>query len=99
AASAGCADNGGRIDGGNEALSPQERRLQDLENKVAQMQRRLDALNPSRFDDDTARLRDEMRALRGDLEKTRYDSQQVDKRNRDLYVDLDRRLTRLEGGT
>jgi tol-pal system protein YbgF len=96
----GCAANGAsRVDGGNvDSLSPQERRLQALENKVAQMQRRLDALNTTRFDEDNQRLRDDMRGMRGDLEKTRFDSQQLDKRNRDLYTDLDRRMSRLEGG-
>ena len=96
----GCAAGGAsRVDGGNQdALSPEERRLQALENKVAQMQRRLEALNTTRFDDDNQRLRDDMRGMRGDLEKTRYDSAQLDKRNRDLYVDLDRRMSRLEGG-
>lgn len=95
-----CASNlGGPVDGGSEALSPAERRMQALETKVAQLQRRLDALNTNRFDEDNQRIKDDMRALRGDIEKTRFDYQQQDRRSKDLYTDLDRRLARLEGGS
>lgn len=97
AAVSGCAsDMGGRVDGGTQALSPEERRLQALENKLVQMQRRLDALNTTRFDDDNQRLKDDMRGLRGDVEKSRFDTQQQDARNKNMYLDLDRRLQRLE---
>lgn len=93
----GCASNlGGRVDGGEDALSPEERRLQALETKVAEMNRRLNALNTQRFDEDNQKLRDDMRSLRGEMEKTRFDSQQQEKRSKDLYMDLDRRLQKLE---
>lgn len=96
---AGCASElGGRVDGAPEDnLSPEERRLQAVEGKLAQMQRRLDALNTTRFDEDNMRLRDEMRALRGDVEKARYDLQLSDSRSKNLYQDLDRRLQAVEG--
>ena len=95
----GCASSmGGQVDGRVEALSPEERRLQALETKVAQMQRRLNALNTTRFDEDNQRLKDDMRTLRGDVEKTRFDYTQQDRRGKDLYLDLDRRLQRLESG-
>lgn len=96
-----CASSmGGAVDGRGtaDALSPEERRLQALETRVAQLQRRLDALNTTRFDEDNQRLRDDMRALRGEVEKSRYDTQVQDRRSRDLYTDLDRRLQRFEGG-
>ena len=95
----GCASSmGGQVDGRADALSPEERRLQALETKMAQMQRRLDALNTTRFDEDNQRLKDDMRTLRGDVEKTRFDYTQQDRRGKDLYMDLDRRLQRLEAG-
>lgn len=100
AALSGCASGAStRVDGSIEALSPEERRLQALETKVAAMQRRLEALNTTRFDDDNMKMRDDMRSLRGEVEKTRFDYQQQDRRSKDLYTDLDRRLQRLETGT
>lgn len=97
---AGCASSmGGSVDGGSaDALSPAERRLQALETKVAQLQRRLDALNTTRFDDDNLRLKDDMRTLRGDVEKARFDATQQANRATGAYADLDNRLRRLEGG-
>lgn len=93
----GCAsDLGGPVNGGQQALSPEERRMQALEAKVVQMQRKLDALNTTRFDDDNQRLKDDMRTLRGDVEKTRFDYVAQDRRSKELYSDLDRRLQRLE---
>lgn len=97
---AGCASNyGGPIGGSGQAvLSPEERRLQDLENKTAAMSRRLDNLNASGTDQELARLRDELRELRGMVEKIRYDSDQRDKTAKDQYLDIDQRLQRLESG-
>lgn len=93
----GCASPSASLDSGSlDALSPEERRLQAVESKVAQLQRRLDSLNTLRFDDETGRLRDDMRALRGDVERSRNELQQTDRRSKDLYQDLDRRLQALE---
>jgi tol-pal system protein YbgF len=98
---AGCAAPAATGRGGDSLsaynLSPEERRLQEVENKLTLVQRRLDALNTLRFDDENLRLRDDMRALRGDVEKLRYDLQQFDARSKNLYGDLDRRLQALEG--
>jgi len=94
----GCADFGGPISGsGQPVLSPQERRLQDLENKTAQMSRRVDTLSSSGADQDLIRLRDEVRDLRGLVEKLRYDSDQRERANKDYYQDLSSRLQRFEG--
>ena len=92
----GCADTGGPI-GGSGQLSPQERRLQDLENKTAAVSRRLDNLNSSATDQELSRLRDDLRDLRGTVEKLRYDSDQRDRTTKDLYQDINSRLQRLEG--
>lgn len=95
----GCADFGGPISGSSEpVLSPQERRLQDVETKLAQASRRIDAVNLAEIDQESNKVREELRALRGDIEKMSFDLQQREKSNRDLYADLDRRMQRLEGG-
>lgn len=43
-------------------------------------------------------LRAEIQALRGQNEELRHELEQLKQRNRDQYVDLDSRLSRLEGG-
>lgn len=92
-------DFGGPISGGgSDKLSPAERRLQAVESRVAELSRRLDAVNLTGMDQENLRLRDELRSLRGELERLRYDFDQVQRRSREQYMDLDRRLQRLEGG-
>lgn len=94
----GCAssDFGGNISGSGDALSPQERRLQQAETKVAELSRRLDAVNLAGMDQENQRLRDDVRSLRGEVERMRFDNDQLQRRNKDLYADLDRRLQRFE---
>ncbi|MES0873463.1 tol-pal system protein YbgF [Sinimarinibacterium thermocellulolyticum] len=92
-------DFGGPISGGStDKLSPTERRLQAMESRVAELSRRLDAVNLTGMDQENLRLRDDLRSLRGEVERMRYDFDQMQKRGRDQYIDLDRRLQRLEGG-
>jgi tol-pal system protein YbgF len=92
---AACAsDYGGSIAGGNDVLSPEERRLQAVESRTAVLQRRLDAANLGGMDEQSQHLRDDMRTLRGDLEKLRYDFDQSQQRSRDFET----RLQRLEAG-
>lgn len=93
----GCADFGGPVDGGKQ-LSPTEIRLQAAEAKQAEISKRLDALNQVMIDTNAGgRSADELRSLRGDVEKLRFDLDSMEKRNRDLYQDLDRRIAKLEG--
>jgi tol-pal system protein YbgF len=95
----GCADFGGPVDA-NKPLSPTEIRLQAAETKLAEISKRLDAMNQVLMDTGPgSRSVEELRSLRGDVEKLRYDLDSQEKRNRDLYQDLDRRITKLEGGT
>lgn len=94
---AACADFGGPISSSTRtALSPEERRLQEVETKTAQIMRRLDSLNLSQSDQDVSRLREEVRLLRGDVEKVRFDLDARERSSKDLYIDLDRRLQRIE---
>ena len=94
---AGCASTG-RVDGGADVLSPEERRLQTVETRMAEMSRRLNGINYAGLDQDNLKLRDEIRSLRGEVERLRYDYESQSKRNKDQYLDLDRRLQRFEGG-
>lgn len=97
----GCAADGStqRIGGGSvDNLSPSERRLQAVENKLIEIQRRIGAQDSSRLDDEQLRLRDEIRNLRGEIERVTYDFRQQENRSKQLYVDLDERLQRLESG-
>lgn len=95
---AGCASSyGGRISSdGGEALSPEERRLQQAENKLLELSRRIDSVNFAGMDQENLRLRDDIRALRGEMERLRFDMDQQAKRSREQYLDLDRRLQRFE---
>jgi tol-pal system protein YbgF len=94
---AGCAsDYGGRIASDQTALSPEERRLQAAETKVAELSRRLDTVNLTGMDQENQRLRDDIRALRGEMERLRYDFDQQSKGNAGQIAALDRRLQRFE---
>ena len=84
-----------RIEGLRQELSQQgkdnEVRIQRLEESirnigVIELVRQLDALNA------------EIARLRGQLEIVSNENQQVQKRQRDFYLDLDSRMKRLEGG-
>ena len=96
----GCAsDFGGPISSNsNTVLSPAERRLQEVETKTAQIMRRLDAMNATQTDQDLTRLRDEIRFLRGDVEKLRFDLDTRDRSTKELFSNLDRRLAQVEAG-
>src|SRR5690606_32458536 len=93
---AACASEyGGSVSGsGNDVLSPEERRLQAVESRLAVVQRRLDAANLGGMDEQNQHLRDDLRTLRGDVEKLRYDFDQSQQRSRDLET----RIQRLEAG-
>jgi tol-pal system protein YbgF len=96
----GCAsDFGGPISSSSKtALSPSERRLQEVETKTAQLVRRVDAMNATQTDQDLTRLRDEIRFLRGDVEKLRFDVDSRDRSTKDLLGSFDRRLAQVEAG-
>lgn len=94
---AGCAGGyGGPISGGSDNLSPAERRLQAVESRVAELSRRLDAVNLTGMDQENIRLRDDLRQIRGEMERLRYEFDQTQRRSREQYLDLDRRLQRFE---
>jgi tol-pal system protein YbgF len=63
---------------------------------MAEMSRRLDGINYAGLDQDNVKLRDDLRALRGELERLRFDYDNQTKRNKDQYANLDGRLQRIE---
>lgn len=100
AVASGCAsDFGGPISSSQKTvLSPEERRLQEVETKTAQLLRRLDAMNAQQSDANLGHLRDDLRFLRGDIEKLRFDLDARDRSSKELFSNLDRRLSQLESG-
>lgn len=93
---AGCASDsyGGPING-NRALSPEERRLQDTETKIADLTRRVNGMEANRA---SQNLGDDLRNLRGQVEQLRYDFDNAQRKNQDQAASLDARLKTLEAG-
>lgn len=91
----GCADFGGPI-GGSGPVNPQEQRLQALEARLGEVARKVENLTLAAQSQALARLEAEVRGLRGEVERMRFELESSEKRGRELYQDLDRRLTRIE---
>jgi tol-pal system protein YbgF len=89
-----CAD-GGRPINGEQVLSPEERRLQAVENRMAELTHRTSALESNSVN---SQIADDMRNLRGQVEQLRYDFDNFSRKTQDQQNDLDTRLKRLEGG-
>ena len=68
-------------------------RVAALEQQAANRQANLDLLNQ------VTQLKSEVQALRAQLEELQQQNEQLRQANRSQYLDLDGRLTRLEGGT
>lgn len=90
----GCAADYGPPINGDRALSPEEQRLQAVENKTVDLSRRLAALEAAQSGSSS----DELRALRGQVEQLRYDLDTAQQKNAQQLADLDARLKRLEAG-
>lgn len=99
---AGCTDfGGGPIGGGGEEtgtrpLSAQESRLQGIETKLGDLTRKVDNLNLAAQNQGLSQLQSEVRELRGDVERLRFEIDTANKRNKELYTDLDKRLAKVE---
>ncbi len=99
----GCTDfgggpigGGGGEDAGPRPLSAQEARLQGIETKLGDITRKVDNLNLASQSQGISQLQSEVRELRGDVERLHFDIDTANKRNRELYADLDKRLTKVE---
>jgi tol-pal system protein YbgF len=91
---AGCASTYGAPINGEAALSPEEQRLQAVENKTVDLSRRLGALESSGQSGST--MGDELRELRGQVEQLRHDVDSLQQQQQQQYADMDARLKRLE---
>ena len=77
------------------AMAPAQSQ-QSLEQRVAKMERMLDSGTLLKLLQSVEELKAEMRELRGQLEEQQYSLSQMGDRQRELYLDMDRRLQRVE---
>lgn len=75
-----------RVDGLEQKLSQQLERMESKDTALADMLR------------DVEQIKSDIAKLRGQYEVLTYELEQAQKRQRDLYVDLDSRLRKIEGG-
>lgn len=87
-----CASDYGAPINGQRALSPEEQRLQAVENKTVDLTRRLNAMESAQ----TGTQADDMRQLRGQVEQLRHDVDALQQSTQQKDADLDARLKRLE---
>jgi tol-pal system protein YbgF len=88
-----CATDYGAPINGQRALSPEEQRLQAVENKTVDLSRRLNALESTQ----NGSQADDMRDLRGQVEQLRHDVDTLQQAIQQQNADNDARLKRLEG--
>ena len=70
----------------------------ELERKIQQLERKLDSRSLVDLMGQVTALQREVQQLRGDIEVQTHSMESLQKRQRDLYLDIDRRLHRLEAG-
>ncbi len=71
-------------------------RMTDLEARVIRIERVVENQSLVQLASELESLRSETAALRGELETLRFETENSDDRQRELYVDIDRRLQSLE---
>src|SRR5512139_3458882 len=76
--------------------NPLDLKVSDLEARLMRVERIIENQSLIQLSTEVEKLRAENQALRGELDKLRYDSKNSDSRQRELYVDLDRRLQSIE---
>jgi tol-pal system protein YbgF len=76
--------------------NPTDLKVADLEARLIRVERIMENQSLIQLSTEVEKLRAENQALRGELDKLRYDSTNSDNRQRELYVDLDRRLQNME---
>ncbi len=70
----------------------------ELEKRINQLERKLDSRGLVDLLEQVSGLQREVQQLRGDIEVQTHNMESLQKRQRDLYLDIDRRLHRLEVG-
>ncbi len=73
-------------------------RLTQLQDRVAALETQLKSQGLAELFSQVEQLKSDVARLRGQIEVLTYEQEQQQKRQRDLYVDLDSRLRKLEGG-
>ena len=78
------------------AEDPVALRMTDIEARLIRIERVVENQSLVQLASELDRLRSETAALRGELETLRFETENSDSRQRELYVDVDRRLQSLE---
>lgn len=78
---------------GEEPLSPEEIRMRAVEAKVTELGRRVNAAENK----DETKMQEDVRNLRGEVERMRFDLDTLSRRQKDWGGDIERRLMKLEG--
>jgi tol-pal system protein YbgF len=89
-----CATDYGPPINGQRALSPEEQRLQAVENKTVDLSRRLGAIEATQ----NGSQADDLRSMRGQLEQLQHDLTSLQQAQQQQNADFDNRLKRLESG-
>jgi tol-pal system protein YbgF len=84
-----------RIEATNQRITQVQRELSD---RIAALESQLKSQGLVELFTQVEQLKAEVARLRGQIEVLTYEQEQQQKRQRDLYVDLDSRLRKLEGG-
>jgi tol-pal system protein YbgF len=84
-----------RIDQTSQRLTQVQKQLED---RIAALETQLKSQGLMEIFGEVEQLKSDFAKLRGQIEVLNFELEQAGKRQRDLYVDLDSRLRRLEGG-
>ena len=84
-----------RIDQANQRLTQIQKQLED---RIGALELQLKNQGLVELFGQVEQLKSDVARLRGQIEVLNHESEQTQKRQRDLYIDLDSRLRRLEGG-
>ena len=84
-----------RIEQTNQRVAQVEKQLGD---RIAALEAQLKSQGLVELFSQVEQLKSDVARLRGQIEVLNHEQEQVQKRQRDLYIDLDSRLRRLEGG-
>ncbi len=84
-----------RIEQTNQRLAQVQKQLDD---RIAALEAQLKSQGLVELFSQVEQLKSDVARLRGQIEVLNHEQEQAQKRQRDLYVDLDSRLRRLEGG-
>jgi tol-pal system protein YbgF len=83
-----------RIDATNQRLSQVQKQLED---RIAALETQLKSQGLVELFSQVEQIKSDVARLRGQIEVLTYEQEQSQKRQRDLYIDLDSRMRKLEG--